>query len=175
MRTSRSWACTTWARRRWRQTAAQFGISTGDPAELRRNLPFASYGQGAVLVSPFKMARVAAAIAAGGKMPEGRWIADESNPRSDAPVDVLPAGPGAVSGRSDAPRGAGRDGAARDGGHASVHRRQDRHGAARRRHAARLVHGLRALRWRRRRAWRSRCWWSMAATAAAWRRRSRGK
>jgi cell division protein FtsW (lipid II flippase) len=73
------------------ETAAQFGITTGDPAELRRNLPFASYGQGAVLVSPFKMARVAAAIAAGGKMPEGRWIVDESNPRNDAPVDVLPA------------------------------------------------------------------------------------
>jgi cell division protein FtsI/penicillin-binding protein 2/cell division protein FtsW (lipid II flippase) len=73
------------------QTAAQFGISTGDPVELRRNLPFASYGQGAVLVSPFKMARVSAAIAAGGKMPEGRWIADESNLRNDAPVEVLPA------------------------------------------------------------------------------------
>ena len=74
------------------ETAAQFGISTGDPAQLRKDLPFASYGQGAVLVSPFQMARVAAAIAAGGKMPEGRWIADESNPRADAPVDVLPAG-----------------------------------------------------------------------------------
>ena len=73
------------------ETAAQFGISTGDPAELRRNLPFASYGQGAVLVSPFKMARVAAAIAAAGKMPEGRWVADESNSRGDAPLDVLPA------------------------------------------------------------------------------------
>ena len=44
-----------------------------------------------MLVSPFKMARVAAAIAAGGRMPEGRWIGDESNPRSDAPVAVLPA------------------------------------------------------------------------------------
>jgi cell division protein FtsI/penicillin-binding protein 2/cell division protein FtsW (lipid II flippase) len=73
------------------ETAAQFGITTGDASELRRDLPFASYGQGAVLVSPFKMARVAAAIAAGGKLPEGRWIADESNPRSDRPVDVLPA------------------------------------------------------------------------------------
>ena len=73
------------------ETAAQFGISTGDPIQLKRDLPFASYGQGAVLVSPFKMARVAAAIAAGGKMPEGRWIADESNPRGDAPLEVLPA------------------------------------------------------------------------------------
>jgi cell division protein FtsI/penicillin-binding protein 2 len=73
------------------ETAAQFGITTGDPVELRRNLPFASYGQGAVLVSPFKMARVSAAIAAGGQMPEGRWISDESNLRDDAPVEVLPA------------------------------------------------------------------------------------
>jgi cell division protein FtsI/penicillin-binding protein 2/cell division protein FtsW (lipid II flippase) len=73
------------------ETAAQLGISTGDPAELRKELPFAAYGQGPVLVSPFKMARVVAAIAAGGKMPEGRWIADDSNPRSDAPVEVLPA------------------------------------------------------------------------------------
>jgi cell division protein FtsI/penicillin-binding protein 2 len=72
-------------------TAAELGISTGDPAELRKALPFAAYGQGPVLISPFKMARVTAAIAAGGRMPEGRWIADESNPRSDAPREILPA------------------------------------------------------------------------------------
>ena len=60
-------------------TAAKFGISTGDPISLRRALPFAAYGQGEVLVSPFKMARVAAAIAAGGRMPEGRWVTDASN------------------------------------------------------------------------------------------------
>jgi cell division protein FtsI/penicillin-binding protein 2/cell division protein FtsW (lipid II flippase) len=71
-------------------TAAQFGISTGDPAELKKALPFASYGQGPVLISPFKMARVAAAIAAGGRMPEGRWIGDSNNTRTDAPVEVLP-------------------------------------------------------------------------------------
>ena len=73
------------------ETAARLGISTGDPADLRKELPFASYGQGSVLVSPFKMARVSAAVAGGGKMPQGRWIADDSNPRTDAPVDVLPA------------------------------------------------------------------------------------
>ncbi len=72
-------------------TAAQFGISTGDLAALRHDLPFASYGQGAVLVSPFKMARVSAAIASGGKMPQGRWIGDGSNLRNDAPLEVLPA------------------------------------------------------------------------------------
>jgi cell division protein FtsI/penicillin-binding protein 2/cell division protein FtsW (lipid II flippase) len=71
-------------------TAEALGLSTGDPAELRRALPFAAYGQGPVLVSPFKMARVVAAIAAGGKMPEGRWIAGEGNARNDAPVEVLP-------------------------------------------------------------------------------------
>ncbi len=72
-------------------TAARMGFSTGDPTELRKALPFASYGQGPVLASPFKMARVAAAIAAGGRMPEGRWIGDSSNPRTNAPLAVLPA------------------------------------------------------------------------------------
>ena len=71
-------------------TAAKLGISTGNLAELRKALPFASYGQGPVLITPFKMARVAAAIAADGKMPEGRWIADANNPRTDRPLDVLP-------------------------------------------------------------------------------------
>ena len=71
-------------------TAAELGISTGDAAELRKALPFAAYGQGPVLISPFKMARVAAAIAAGGHMPEGRWVSDESNSRNDAPLEILP-------------------------------------------------------------------------------------
>ena len=72
------------------ETAERLGLSTGDPAELRRALPFAAYGQGPVLVTPFKMARVAATIAAGGQMPQGRWIAGEGNPRQDAPLEVLP-------------------------------------------------------------------------------------
>lgn len=72
-------------------TAAEFGISTGDPKELRKMLPFAAYGQGPVLVSPFKMARVAAAIANGGRMPEGRWIEGAGNTRDDPPKEVLPA------------------------------------------------------------------------------------
>jgi cell division protein FtsW (lipid II flippase) len=124
------------------ETAAQFGISTGDAVELRRNLPFASYGQGAVLVSPFKMARVTAAIAAGGKMPEGRWIEQSPKRRADGRAA---GGAGAISRRGDAPRGAGRNGAARDGGNCGEHGRQDRNGAARRRDAARVVHGLRAV------------------------------
>lgn len=73
------------------ETAAKFGISTGDLAELRKALPFASYGQGAVLTSPFKMARVAAAIANDGRMPEGRWQTDAANTRTDSPLQVLPA------------------------------------------------------------------------------------
>jgi peptidoglycan glycosyltransferase len=72
-------------------TAAKFGISTGEPANLRRALPFASYGQGEVLVSPFKMARVAATIASGGRMPEGRWLTDPSNTRTGAPIEAIPA------------------------------------------------------------------------------------
>jgi penicillin-binding protein A len=34
---------------------------------------------------------VAAAVAAAGRMPQGRWIGDESNPRAGDPVEVLPA------------------------------------------------------------------------------------
>jgi len=49
-------------------------------------MPFAAYGQGPVLVTPFKMARVAATVAAGGAMPQGRWIVDENNPRTEPPV-----------------------------------------------------------------------------------------
>src|SRR5262249_4850097 len=47
-------------------------------------------GQGPVLVSPFKMARVAATIAAGGRMPQGRWVAGDANPRNDAETEILP-------------------------------------------------------------------------------------
>ena len=73
------------------ETAAEMGISTGTATDLRQALPFAAYGQGPVLVSPFKMARVAAAIAAGGRMPEGRWIDDENNDRTDGPREIIPA------------------------------------------------------------------------------------
>jgi cell division protein FtsI/penicillin-binding protein 2/cell division protein FtsW (lipid II flippase) len=76
--------------KRLAEMAALLGISTGQPSELRKALPFAAYGQGPVLLSPFKMARVAATVAAGGRMPEGRWIADESNDRRDRPVEVVP-------------------------------------------------------------------------------------
>jgi cell division protein FtsI/penicillin-binding protein 2 len=70
-----------------KETASLFGISTGD---VKDALPQASYGQGQVVASPFQMARVAAAVAAAGMVPQGRWIADESNARVEPPVQALP-------------------------------------------------------------------------------------
>jgi cell division protein FtsI/penicillin-binding protein 2/cell division protein FtsW (lipid II flippase) len=72
------------------ETAGLLDIPTGDPREVRKMLPFAAYGQGPVLITPFKMARVAATIAAGGAMPEGRWVIDDSNDRRDAPKPIVP-------------------------------------------------------------------------------------
>ena len=76
-------------------TAQLLDIPAGDIPELKKMMPFAAYGQGPVLVTPFKMARVAATIAAGGAMPQGRWILDESNPRTDPPRSILESGPAA--------------------------------------------------------------------------------
>jgi peptidoglycan glycosyltransferase len=73
-------------------TAARLGISVADPptvANLKPQMPQASYGQGQVVVTPFQMARVAAAIAAGGIFSSGRWITDESNPRKQPPQMLL--------------------------------------------------------------------------------------
>ena len=70
-------------------TAKALEIPAGSVVDLRATMPFAAYGQGPVLVTPFKMARVAATIAAGGSMPEGRWVIDSSNERSSAPVPIL--------------------------------------------------------------------------------------
>lgn len=77
------------------ETAKAFGISVASPntpEQLKDALPQASYGQGQVVATPFQMARVAAALAAGGSMPEGRWILDESNTRRAEPVRVLEPG-----------------------------------------------------------------------------------
>jgi hypothetical protein len=73
-------------------TGTLLGISMAAPAtaqQLRKSLPQSSYGQGQVVVSPFQMARVAAAVANGGQLPQGRWIADESNDRTQAPQPVI--------------------------------------------------------------------------------------
>lgn len=73
-------------------TGSLLGISMAAPntaQQLRKSLPQSSYGQGQVVASPFQMARVAAAIANGGQMPQGRWIGDESNDRTQAPQAVM--------------------------------------------------------------------------------------
>jgi cell division protein FtsI/penicillin-binding protein 2/cell division protein FtsW (lipid II flippase) len=77
------------------ETADLLDISSGSPGELKATLPFASYGQGPLLITPFKMARVAATIAAGGAMPQGRWELDAANQRSDAPRSIVPDEPAA--------------------------------------------------------------------------------
>jgi cell division protein FtsI/penicillin-binding protein 2/cell division protein FtsW (lipid II flippase) len=70
-------------------TAHMLEIPAGDLPEVKKMLPFAAYGQGPVVITPFKMARVAATIAAGGSMPQGRWVLDESNDRQDGPKPIL--------------------------------------------------------------------------------------
>ncbi|MDQ2842829.1 MAG: FtsW/RodA/SpoVE family cell cycle protein [Acidobacteriota bacterium] len=74
-----------------RQTAELLGIDAGSEAQVRQMLPFAAYGQGAVVTTPLKMARVAAAIADGGEMPQGRWVLDGSDGRTAAPATVISA------------------------------------------------------------------------------------
>jgi len=75
-------------------TANLLGIATAAPdtaAQLRKSLPQSSYGQGQVVASPFQMARVAATVANGGSMPQGRWITDETNTRTTEAKAVLTA------------------------------------------------------------------------------------
>jgi len=74
-------------------TAELLDIPAGEVPELKKMMPFAAYGQGPVLVTPFKMARVAATVASSGAMPQGRWILDESNPKTDQPRPILASGP----------------------------------------------------------------------------------
>ena len=73
-------------------TANLLGIAAASPnteAQLKKSLPQSSYGQGQVVASPFQMARVAATVANGGTMPQGRWITDETNSRSLPAQQVL--------------------------------------------------------------------------------------
>jgi len=73
-------------------TANLLGIATAAPntaAQLKKSLPQSSYGQGQVVASPFQMARVAATVANGGAMPQGRWITDETNTRTTNAETVL--------------------------------------------------------------------------------------
>jgi cell division protein FtsW (lipid II flippase)/cell division protein FtsI/penicillin-binding protein 2 len=63
--------------------AARSPTATG----LRPTLPHAGYGQGEVVVSPLKMARVAAAIAAGGLVRPVRWEREVPTPVEPGSVD----------------------------------------------------------------------------------------
>ena len=74
------------------QTANLLGIAVARPnapEQVKEALPQAGYGQGQVLATPFQMARAAATIAAGGRMPFGRWVIDQNNPRQQGPQAVL--------------------------------------------------------------------------------------
>lgn len=73
------------------ETAQMLGITVArpnTPETLKDALPQAAYGQGQVIATPFQMARVAAAIARGGSMPQGRRVLDKSEPEQE-PVPIL--------------------------------------------------------------------------------------
>jgi cell division protein FtsI/penicillin-binding protein 2/cell division protein FtsW (lipid II flippase) len=93
------------------ETAKLLEISTGPEKNLKRFLPFSAYGQGEVLVTPFKMARIAATIANDGMMPEGRWVDDGSDARQAAPRRVIDSASAQFIG--DAMRGVVLEGTAR--------------------------------------------------------------
>ena len=57
-------------------TAQSVGLTLArgnTPAQVRDALPQVGYGQGEVVATPLRMARVAAAVAAGGLVPDVRW------------------------------------------------------------------------------------------------------
>ena len=65
-----------------REMAARFDIPltrADAPQRLRDTLPFAAYGQGDVLATPYRMARVAASIAADGVLPAGRLVIGDAS------------------------------------------------------------------------------------------------
>jgi cell division protein FtsW (lipid II flippase) len=81
------------------RTAAQLGISTAPDDSVKRlrdTLPQAGYGQGDVVATPLRMARVAAAIANGGTLAQVSW--DAAAPKA-APERLLPASAARLLGR----------------------------------------------------------------------------
>jgi peptidoglycan glycosyltransferase len=73
------------------RTAHMAGLvfpSDGAPARLRENLPHAGYGQGEVLTTPLRLARVAAAIASDGLIREPSIVRDGA---ASEPKPFLPA------------------------------------------------------------------------------------
>ncbi len=124
-------------------------LQPGDPANFKQMLPFSAYGQGPVLATPFKMARVAATIADGGQMPQGRWVIDSSNGRTNGPRRVVSEESARVIAdamRNVVTNGTGRQ---RDERSHAARGRKNRYGASRAGGAALLVRGLRPV-WRRR-------------------------
>ncbi len=78
-----------------KDTADAFEISTsaqGTANALGEQLPWASYGQAEVLASPFRMARVAATMAAHGEMQVGRWVLSPAQALLPARRILQPAG-----------------------------------------------------------------------------------
>lgn len=74
------------------RTAELYGISVARPntaKQLADALPQAAYGQGQVTASPFQMARVAATVANGGRMPLGRWVVEDGNDQAQEPRPIL--------------------------------------------------------------------------------------
>src|SRR5439155_7334085 len=69
-----------------RDTLHLLELPDAGPIEIKAMLPFAAYGQGPILATPFKLARVAAIIADGGFAPRGRWILENSVEQSAAIV-----------------------------------------------------------------------------------------
>jgi cell division protein FtsW (lipid II flippase) len=58
---------------------------TPDAEELRPTLAHAGYGQGQVVTSPLKMARISAAVAAGGLVAPVRWFVAAPGAKAEAP------------------------------------------------------------------------------------------
>lgn len=84
-------------------TAGMFNIEVADPntsSELYKHLPKSSFGQGGVLVTPFRLAKVSATIANNGLMPFGRWVIDDSNLRPDGPKFILTGESASIIGRA---------------------------------------------------------------------------
>jgi cell division protein FtsW (lipid II flippase) len=63
--------------------AAGVSLSTGTPGALKQTLPYAAYGQGEVVATPLRMARLAAAIGAGGQLRESPIV--QGGARVEAP------------------------------------------------------------------------------------------
>jgi cell division protein FtsI/penicillin-binding protein 2 len=92
-----------------RDTLHLLELPDADPVELKAMLPFAAYGQGPILATPFKLARVAATIADGGLAPRGHWLLE--NAGEQTPAAIVP--PATAAFLADAMRSVVTNGTAR--------------------------------------------------------------